>query len=162
MESTSCGWSTSPNRSIWVRDLAGIGDGCENIRVRVFLRGMVPGFARIGFLRVAFVGAASLVLAGCKSTPPPEPLEDLNSQQTHGHVVFQSRCAVCHYDRQTGPLHGPSLLGVYKKPALPSGAPANDERVTATIMHGHGMMPAMGKTMDPQDVQDVLAYLHTL
>jgi mono/diheme cytochrome c family protein len=102
------------------------------------------------------------VLAGCKSVPPPTPIAELNAQQARGHAVFQTRCAVCHYDRQSGALHGPSLAGVYKKPYLPSGAPANDERVTTTIEHGHGLMPAMGNTMDAQDMDDLLAYLHTL
>ena len=74
-----------------------------------------------------------LALAGCRSTPPPTPLAELNAQQTAGHAVFQTRCSVCHYDRQSGPLHGPSLLGVFKKQALPSGAAATDERVSATI-----------------------------
>jgi mono/diheme cytochrome c family protein len=54
------------------------------------------------------------------------------------------------------------MLGVFKKPSLPSGAPANDERVTATILHGHGLMPAMGDTVSEQDLADLLAYLHTL
>jgi mono/diheme cytochrome c family protein len=90
------------------------------------------------------------------------PLSDLNPQQTHGHAVFQARCAVCHYDRQTGALHGPSLLGLYKKPSLPSGAAATDERVTATIVHGRNLMPPMGNTMDEQDLNDLVAYLHTL
>jgi mono/diheme cytochrome c family protein len=76
--------------------------------------------------------------------------------------VFQARCAVCHYDRQTGALHGPSLLGLYKKPSLPSGAAATDERVTATIVHGRNLMPPMGNTMDEQDLNDLVAYLHTL
>jgi mono/diheme cytochrome c family protein len=108
------------------------------------------------------VWAGVVVLAGCKSVAPPVPLEQLNVQQAQGHAVFQARCAVCHYDRKTGPLHGPAMIGVFKKPALPSGAPANDERVTATILNGHGLMPAMGNTMDQQDLDDLLAYLHTL
>jgi mono/diheme cytochrome c family protein len=108
------------------------------------------------------VCAAAVVLAGCKSVAPPTPLEQLNVQQTQGHAVFQARCAVCHYDRKSGDLHGPALVGMFKKPALPSGAPANDERVTATILNGHGLMPAMGNTMDQQDLEDLLAYLHTL
>lgn len=112
---------------------------------------------RLRFLLLGVVG-----LAGCHSTPPPVPIGDLNAQQAHGHAVYQARCAVCHYDRQTGALHGPSLLGVYKKQALPSGAPANDDRVTATILHGRNLMPAMGNTMDAQDLDDLLAYLHTL
>ncbi len=105
---------------------------------------------------------AACGLAGCKSTPPPVPLEQLNAQQTQGHAVFQTHCAVCHYDRQSGSLHGPALIGVFKKPALPSGAPANEDRVTDTVLHGHGLMPALGNTMDPQDLSDLLAYLHTL
>ena len=114
------------------------------------------------FLSAIFLFAASLGLAGCKSTPPPTPLSELNPQETRGHAVFQTRCAVCHYDRQTGPLHGPSLLGLSKKPALPSGAAATDERVSATIEHGRTMMPAMGGQLDEGDMNDLIAYLHTL
>ncbi len=54
------------------------------------------------------------------------------------------------------------MLGVFKKPSLPSGAAATDERVTATILHGRGLMPALGNTLDQQDTDDILAYLHTL
>ena len=114
------------------------------------------------FLRVMALAGLAAGMAGCKSVPPAMPLSELNGQQMRGHAVFQARCAVCHYDRQTGSLHGPSLLGMYKKPALPSGAAATDERVTATILQGRNMMPAMGTTMDPQDLDDLMAYLHTL
>jgi len=105
-----------------------------------------------------FVG----VLAGCRSVAPPVALADLNAQQMHGHAVYQAHCAQCHYDRKNAALHGPALIGVYKKPFLPSGAPANDERVTATIVHGRNLMPAMGNTLDQQDLDDLLAYLHSL
>ena len=107
----------------------------------------------------ALFGAA--LLSGCHRLVPPTPLDELNAQQMGGHAVFQSRCGQCHYDREDGSLHGPSLRGMYKKPYLHSGAPANDERVTATVLHGHGLMPAQ-PNMDPQDLDDLLAYLHTL
>lgn len=110
----------------------------------------------------AFICVGALAFAGCKSTPPPTPLSELNPQQTHGHAVFQAQCAACHHDRTTGPLNGPSLLGLYKKPALPSGAAATDERVSATITHGRGMMPPMGGQVDDSDMSDLIAYLHTL
>jgi mono/diheme cytochrome c family protein len=90
------------------------------------------------------------------------PLSELNSQQAFGRAVFTAQCAVCHYDRQSGILHGPSLLGLYKKPALPSGAAATDERITATILHGRNQMPAMGKTLDADQLNALIAYLHTL
>jgi len=101
------------------------------------------------------------LLSGCHRLPPPTPLDQLNVQELRGHAVFQSRCGQCHHDREDRPLHGPSLLGIYKQPYLPSGAPANDERVTATVLHGHGLMPAQ-PNMDPEDLDDLLAYLHTL
>jgi len=105
------------------------------------------------------------LVSGCHRLPPPTPLDQLNAQQLRGHTVFQARCGQCHYDREEGPLHGPSLRGMYKKPYLPSGAPANDERVTSTVLHGHGLMPAqpaLSRERDPQDLDDLLAYLRTL
>jgi len=99
---------------------------------------------------------------GCRSLPPPTPLDQLTPQQARGHAVFGTRCAQCHYDRKDAALHGPPLVGVFKKPSLPSGATANDDRVEATILHGHGLMPAMGDSMDAQDLDDLMAYLHTL
>jgi mono/diheme cytochrome c family protein len=107
------------------------------------------------------IGIGAMMMAGCHRLPPPTPLDQLNTQQLRGHGIFQAHCGQCHRDRETGALHGPSLLGMYKMPYLPSGAPANDERVTATILRGHGLMPAQ-PGMDPQDVDHLLAYLHTL
>ncbi len=106
---------------------------------------------------LAMMGVAAV---GCKRIPPPTPLAELNDQQLRGHEVFQARCAGCHYDRVSGELHGPSLKGIFKQTYLPSGAPANDDRVIATVEHGRGMMPAV--RIDESDLSDLLAYLHTL
>lgn len=111
---------------------------------------------------LASLGVVAAALGGCKKIAGPVPVDQLNAQQTHGYAVFQTRCAVCHYDRVDQPRNGPSLLGMFKKPSLHSGAAATDERVTATVLHGHGLMPAMGNQVDEQDLQDLLAYLHTL
>ena len=102
-----------------------------------------------------------LATTGCKSGPTPTPLDQLTPAQTRGHAVFQARCALCHYDRRFGDLHGPSLAELYKKPALPSGAAATDERVSATILHGRNNMPAQRNIAD-DELSDLLAYLHTL
>jgi len=113
------------------------------------------GFAAAGLMVVAGL------LAGCHSVPPPTPLEQLNPLQTAGYNVFQTRCAVCHYERVDQAKQGPALVGLYKKPYLHSGAPANDERVTATVLHGHGLMPGQ-PNLDPEDLAALLAYLHTV
>ena len=101
-------------------------------------------------------------LTGCKSTQPPKPLAQLTTEEQAGHAAYTARCGSCHYDRETGSLHGPSLLGVYQKPYLPSGAPANDERIRATILHGRGNMPALGDVVGDDEVTSILAYLKTL
>jgi mono/diheme cytochrome c family protein len=101
------------------------------------------------------------IVAGCKpTTPPPMPLSQLNAQQMRGHAIFQASCSQCHDDRDSDALHGPSMLGVFKQQYLPSGAPANDDRVRVVILEGHGMMPAIN--LDSQNTQDLIAYLHTL
>lgn len=111
--------------------------------------------------RLGLVALSASLLTGCRTLPPPTPLDQLNAQQREGHTVFEAHCGQCHYDRIEGPLHGPSLRGILKKQYLPSGAPANDDRVTATILHGRNLMPAQSD-MDSEDLQNLLAYLHTL
>jgi mono/diheme cytochrome c family protein len=109
-------------------------------------------------------GVAMMIAAvvGCAKIPPPTPLTELNPQQLNGHDVFTLHCANCHNDRNNKPLNGPSLMGIFKKQYLPSGAPANDDRVMAAVVYGYNMMPALGNTMTPDERQDLLAYLHTL
>jgi mono/diheme cytochrome c family protein len=108
------------------------------------------------------VALGVIALAGCRPGPNPLPISQLDAQQSRGRSVFIARCSLCHYDRQYGDLHGPSLASLYKKPALPSGAAATDERVIATIVHGRNNMPAQGGQIDPSEMSDLIAYLHTL
>lgn len=103
------------------------------------------------------------LVSGCKpSLAPSKPLSRLSPQEHSGYVVYQQDCSGCHYANQTGDLHGPSLFAMYRKKYLPSGAPANDERVSATILNGHGIMPGYANLIDQQQLHDLLAYLHTL
>jgi len=111
--------------------------------------------------QIIVAAATVLALTGCKSTPQPKPLDQLTSQEQNGHAIYSTHCAACHNDRIDRPLNGPPLLGVYKKQYLPSGAPANDERITHTIQHGRNNMPPQGN-IDSDDMNDLLAYLHTL
>jgi mono/diheme cytochrome c family protein len=106
-------------------------------------------------------GLSAMMLAGCKSAPEAKPLDQLTAQEASGHAVFQAHCSTCHYDRRADPLQGPPLLGLFKKQYLPSGAPANDDRVSATVLHGRSLMPGQ-PDIDPQELNDLLAYLHTL
>jgi len=114
-------------------------------------------------VRTAAIALACVAaLTGCKTVPPPKPLNQLTAQERSGYAAFQQNCARCHNDRETAPLQGPSMLGVYKNQYLPSGAPANDDRVRNVILHGRGMMPALGNAMSDSQIDDLLAYMKTL
>jgi mono/diheme cytochrome c family protein len=98
-------------------------------------------------------------LAGCRSLPPSKPAAEWTPQEARGASVFHGRCAQCHYPTTSG-LNGPGLQAITKVKAMPSGAPPTDERIASTILHGRGMMPAT--QLDDSQLQDLLAYLHTL
>ncbi|AXC10644.1 hypothetical protein ACPOL_1296 [Acidisarcina polymorpha] len=107
--------------------------------------------------------ASVLLLVGCKPPlPPSKPLSELTPQENSGYAVFQSRCARCHYANSDSGLRGPGLQALYKQPYLPSGAPANDDRITYVIRYGRGMMPAFGSDLDERQLSNLIAYLHTL
>lgn len=112
---------------------------------------------------VVVAAVFALSAAGCgRSLGPSKAVGELTPQEARGRAVYQQYCASCHYANQSGDLHGPSLFGVYRKKYLPSGAPANDERVTPVVLRGRNMMPGYGNDLDDQQLADLLAYLHTL
>jgi mono/diheme cytochrome c family protein len=87
----------------------------------------------------------------------------LNPQQSAGRKIYDSHCDRCHEPYSTKGKKGPGLKGVFQHKYLSlSGLPANDERVTDIIRLGRNEMPAYSQTLSSQDVQDLLAYLHTL
>lgn len=106
---------------------------------------------------------ALLASLGCQVERRKSDAElGLNSTQAMGRHVFDANCARCHEPYSKRGLHGPSLHNVYKKEYLPSGMPANDERITAVIVHGRAKMPAFGNTLSDSQVDALLAYLKTL
>ena len=86
----------------------------------------------------------------------------LTPEQAAGRNVFNSYCSACHSAYTSKKLNGPTLKDLYKKRAMPSGAPPTDERVSAVVMRGRQMMPAFGGVLEEQDLKALLAYLHTL
>lgn len=111
-----------------------------------------------------FCVLAALALAACEQDK--SKLSDaelhLTREQAQGRKVFNEDCAICHSAYTSKKLNGPSLKGLYKKKAMPSGAPPTDERIRATIDRGRGMMPGFGGLLSPQEVEALLAYLKTL
>jgi mono/diheme cytochrome c family protein len=87
----------------------------------------------------------------------------LNPQQSAGRKIYDSNCDRCHEPYSTRGKKGPALKGVFQHKYLSlSGLPANDDRVTDIIRLGRNEMPGYSQTLSSQDIQDLLAYLHTL
>jgi mono/diheme cytochrome c family protein len=116
------------------------------------------------FLRVSSLPACAIGImagiAGCRSLPPSKPASEWTPKEARGAQVFQAKCARCHYPTTAQPLHGPGLQALTKLPAMPSGAPPTNERLTAVILHGRQTMPAI--SLSDEQLSDLLAYLHTL
>jgi mono/diheme cytochrome c family protein len=113
------------------------------------------------FLAAAFGPLAlAAFVAGCRSLPASKPEALWTVEEGRGAQVYHAKCAKCHNPNTTRPLNGPGLQALTKVKAMPSGAPPTDERMTYVILHGRNMMPATHITDD--QLQDLLAYLHTL
>ena len=87
----------------------------------------------------------------------------LTPQQAAGRRVYDNYCIRCHEPYSSKGKQGPSMKGVFKKPYLSeSGLPANDERVGEIIRYGRSKMPGYNQALTPQQIDDLMAYLHTL
>jgi mono/diheme cytochrome c family protein len=87
----------------------------------------------------------------------------LSPQQSAGRKIYDSKCDRCHRPYSSRGKKGPGLKGIFRNKYLPlSGLPANDERVADIIRLGRNEMPSYGETLSSEDIQDLLAYLHTL
>ncbi|SRR5258708_7615944 len=121
------------------------------------------GRARFSF-RIVAVLAAFAMLSACDVERRKSDSElGLNPQQSAGRKIYDSHCDRCHEPYSTRGKKGPGLKGVFQNKYLSlSGLPANDERVSDIIRLGRNEMPAYSQILSSQDVQDLLAYLHTL
>ena len=108
-----------------------------------------------------------LVLLGCSACHVERRRSDaelgLTPQQSAGRRLYDDYCARCHEPYSSRDKQGPSLKGVFRRPYLEvSGFPANDDRVSEVIKYGRSKMPAYGQVLTQQQVDDLLAYMHTL
>ena len=107
---------------------------------------------REGFLSAAFACA----MVGCHSAPKLTP------QQAEGKHLYDAGCAHCHEEND---LHlkkvPPNLHGLFERTALPDGEPATDREVEQVLMTGKGMMPSFAYQMTKEQMDALVAYLHS-
>ena len=106
----------------------------------------------------------SAALCGCDVERRKSDAElGLNPQQSAGRKIYDNYCDRCHEPYSTRGKKGPGLKGVFQDKYLAiSGLPANDERVGDIIRLGRKEMPGYSQTLSQQDLDNLLAYMHTL
>src|ERR1700686_4831913 len=111
--------------------------------------------------------AVALLLALCCGCEVQRRRSDaelgLSPQQASGRHIYDQYCDRCHAPYSSRKRQGPSLRGVFKRPYLPaSGMPANDDRARDIIRMGRNKMEGFGNVLTDEQVNDLLACLHTL
>ena len=118
-----------------------------------FFKLIFPGFV------VSMAILALLAFAGCDVERRKSNAElGLNPQQAEGRKLYDDYCDRCHEAYSSRGKKGPSLQGVFKQQYLP----ASDDRVAEIVKNGRGKMEGFGQVMTDQQIQNLLAYLHTL
>ena len=114
---------------------------------------------------VCAVFGLCLLLAACAEQDKSK-LSDaelhLTAQQATGRHLYRQYCSGCHEAYSSRKLDAFSLKGLYGKRYLPSGQPANDDRVRHVIEQGRLTMPAFRDILSPEETEALMAYLHTL
>ncbi|HUK23314.1 MAG TPA: cytochrome c [Terriglobales bacterium] len=116
------------------------------------------------FPGVMWVCLAVFAAVGCNVQRRKSDAElGLNPQQAAGRRLYDQYCDRCHEPYSTRGKKGPGLEGIFKHQYLSlSGLPANDDQVGDMIRYGRTNMPGYGDVLSQQQVQELLAYLHTL
>ncbi len=114
-------------------------------------------------MRCAGLIALFSFLLACDVEPQKTDAElGLTPIQSAGRRIFERQCSECHFAYISRALKGPSLQGLFKRPYMKNGMPANDERVREIIVYGRAKMPAYGQKLASEQIDRLMEYLHTL
>jgi mono/diheme cytochrome c family protein len=110
----------------------------------------------IGIVSLAAGIGLAVALAACHGAPA------LTAQQAEGKHLYDVRCAHCHEDNDLALKKvPPDLHGLFNHKNLPSGILATDQAVAENVLKGRGMMPGFAGRFDQEQMDALLAYLHT-
>ena len=129
---------------------------------RVWIKG-VTGERKVRSHTSVFGWCVTLLLiislSGCSRAADKDPTGAVQ----RGRGVYALWCAPCH---DAEDLHlvktPPRLEGLFFRQSLPSGAPATDEQVRATVLDGLGIMPPFRETLKEDEIEDLMEFLHSL
>jgi mono/diheme cytochrome c family protein len=125
-------------------------------------------FFNIRSLNIAALACMAVFLVvfgtGCEVQRRKSDAElGLTPRQAAGRHIYDQYCDRCHLPYSSKKRQGPSLKGLFKREELPvSGMPANDDRVKDVIRMGRNKMDGFGNVLTDEQINELLAYLHTL
>ena len=120
-------------------------------------------------------GAQALFAQAAGSSPRPAPDPPKGNLQRSAEILYFKRladsgplrgkeiyffkCWVCHndYTRAAGSV-APTLKDLYKRPALLSGQPVNDQTVADKIRNGGPGMPGYQYSLNDADLADLVSF----
>jgi len=127
----------------------------------------------LSLLGLAFAAVPTLLAQAAGQRPAPNPPQgDLQRSAEilyfkrmadggprRGQEIYFFKCWVCHnnYTRAQG-SQAPTLKDLYKRPALMSGQPVNDQTVAEKIRNGGPGMPGYRYALSDQDIQDLVGF----
>lgn len=79
----------------------------------------------------------------------------------NGRILFRT-CAGCHNVATDERKMAPSLRTLFGKVTLRNGKHVDDENVRAIVLDGYNGMPPFRYSFRPAEIDDLMAYLHTL
>ena len=117
------------------------------------------------------LGIATLAVAGAvlaQDPPAAAPPKKTASHAaagsaTRGKEVFDKKCAMCHFADSDAKKIGPGLKGISKRGTFSvNGSKVTTQSLKTWIENGDSMMPGMKETLEPAQINDVVAYVKTL
>lgn len=107
-------------------------------------------------LLLVLAGSLAALLSGCRSKA------ELSPQEAEGRQLYEVRCAHCHRDNDLALKKvPPDLHALFGRSTLSSGAPSSDLEVRRIVLNGRGLMPAFAGRFTDDQMNALLAYLHT-
>ncbi|HEX9759661.1 MAG TPA: c-type cytochrome [Candidatus Acidoferrales bacterium] len=86
-----------------------------------------------------------------------------NSPETAaGQMIFNERCAICHYDGSAAQKMGPGLKGLYARGKFADGRKVDDAGMAGWIEKGGKDMPGLKDVLKPAEIRTLIRYLKTL
>lgn len=116
----------------------------------------------IGCLTLA--SACALFAAAQKSSPAQKSNATIHNPAivASGAKIYAKQCAVCHFATSKEKKIGPGLANIYTVGKYADGKKVDDASMRVWIEVGGKDMPGFKESLKPNEIRDLLAYLHTL